>query len=65
MTFATDLAARALSIRIDTVPTEAIHIARRAFADTVGVALAGLDAPYLATLEEVLDGSFPDAVQDG
>jgi 2-methylcitrate dehydratase PrpD len=57
MTFATDLAARALSIRIDTVPTEAIHIARRAFADTVGVALAGLDAPYLATLEEVLDAA--------
>jgi 2-methylcitrate dehydratase PrpD len=57
MTFATELAARALSIKIDTVPTEAIHIARRAFADTVGVALAALDAPYLATLEEVIDAS--------
>ncbi|RGP35389.1 MmgE/PrpD family protein [Pseudotabrizicola alkalilacus] len=58
MTFATDLATRALSIHIDTVPPEAIHIARRAFADTVGVALAALDAPYLATLEDVLDASL-------
>ena len=57
MTFATDLAARALSIRIDTVPPEAVHIARRAFADTVGVALAGLESPYLATLEDVLETS--------
>jgi 2-methylcitrate dehydratase PrpD len=57
MTFATDLAARALNIKIDTVPPAAIHIARRAFADTVGVALAALDAPFLRTLDEVLEAS--------
>lgn len=55
MSFARELARRAVSISLDNVPTEAIHIGRRAFADTVGVALAGSDAPYLDALEEVLD----------
>lgn len=55
MSFARELARRALSISLDRVPPEAIHIGRRAFADTVGVALAGADAPYLDALEEVLE----------
>lgn len=55
MSFARELARRALSINLGRVPPEAIHIGRRAFADTVGVALAGADAPYLDALEEVLE----------
>ncbi|MFD1883274.1 MmgE/PrpD family protein [Paracoccus pacificus] len=55
MSFARELARRALSIRSETAPAEAAHIARRAFADTIGVALAGADAPYLDGLEAVLD----------
>lgn len=54
MSFATELARRALAIRHDTLPEEALHIGRRAFADTVGVALAGADAPVLDALEAVL-----------
>ncbi|WP_186399247.1 MmgE/PrpD family protein [Stappia sp. P2PMeth1] len=54
MSFARKLARRALGIRLDTVPADAVHIGRRAFADTVGVALAGADAPYLDALEETL-----------
>ncbi|MBP1845624.1 2-methylcitrate dehydratase PrpD [Rhizobium petrolearium] len=55
MSFARELSRRALSISLDTVPEEAIRIGRRAFADTVGVALAGADAPYLDVLEAVLE----------
>ncbi|WP_312410277.1 MmgE/PrpD family protein, partial [Shinella sp.] len=55
MSFARELSRRALSIRLATVPEEAVHIGRRAFADTVGVALAGADAPYLDALEAVLE----------
>jgi 2-methylcitrate dehydratase PrpD len=55
MSFARELARRALSISLDNVPPEAVHVGRRAFADTVGVALAGSDAPYLDALEEVLE----------
>lgn len=54
MSFARELSRRALAIRLNTVPAEAVHIGRRAFADTVGVALAGADAPCLDALEEVL-----------
>jgi Uncharacterized protein involved in propionate catabolism len=55
MSFARELARRALSISLDKVPAEAVHIGRRAFADTVGVALAGAEAPYLDALEAVLE----------
>jgi 2-methylcitrate dehydratase PrpD len=55
MSFARELSRRALSISLENVPAEAIHIGRRAFADTVGVALAGADAPYLDALEAVLE----------
>ena len=55
MSFARELSRRALSISLDSVPAEAIHIGRRAFADTVGVALAGCEAPYLDALESVLE----------
>lgn len=54
MSFARELARRALGIRYDTLPEEALHIGRRALADTVGVALAGADAPALDALEDVL-----------
>lgn len=63
MSFATELARRALAIRYDTLPEEALHIGRRAFADTVAVALAGADAPVLDALEDVLSaGSAPGQV---
>ena len=55
MSFARELSRRALSIRLETAPAEAAHIGRRALADTVGVALAGANAPYLDALEAVLD----------
>ncbi|MFD2441021.1 hypothetical protein ACFSS8_14700 [Paracoccus kondratievae] len=45
MSFARELSRRALSIRLETAPAEAAHIGRRAIADTVGVALAGANAP--------------------
>ncbi|MEA5162666.1 MmgE/PrpD family protein [Cereibacter johrii] len=54
MTFAQELARRAMSIRLDSLPEDALHIGRRAFADTVGVALAGSDAPCLDAIEEAL-----------
>ena len=63
MSFARELSRRALSIRLDSVPAEAAHIGRRAFADTVGVALAGAKAPFLDALESVLDtGTAPGQV---
>lgn len=55
MSFARELSRRALSIRLDAVPAEAVKVGRRAFADTVGVALAGARAPYLDGLEAVLE----------
>lgn len=63
MSFARELSRRALSIRLDSVPAEATHIGRRAFADTIGVALAGAKAPFLDALESVLDaGAAPGQV---
>ncbi|WP_151719749.1 MmgE/PrpD family protein [Gemmobacter serpentinus] len=63
MSFARELSRRALAINLDTVPAEAVHIGRRAFADTVGVALAGADAPYLDALEATLEiGAAPGQV---
>ncbi|OJY34962.1 MmgE/PrpD family protein [Gemmobacter sp. LW-1] len=60
MSFARELARRALSIRLETAPPEAARIGRRAFADTLGVALAGSDASSLDALEAVLDiGAAP------
>jgi len=55
MSFAFELARRALSIRLEIIPKEAVHIGRRAFADCVAVALAASDAPYLDALEATLD----------
>ena len=57
MTFAMELSERALAISLDSVPEEAQHIARRAIADTMGVALAGVSAPFIAALREVLEVS--------
>jgi 2-methylcitrate dehydratase PrpD len=63
MSFAGELARRSMSISLDKVPTEAVHIGRRAFADTVGVALAGANAPYLDALEDALEiGKAPGEV---
>ena len=55
MSFAKHLSECALSIRLDTLPDAALHIARRAVADTIGVALAGRSVPYLTTLEATLE----------
>lgn len=57
MSFARELARRALGLRYETLPEEALHIGRRALADTVGVALAGADAPALDALEDVLSSA--------
>lgn len=57
MSFASELARRALAIRYETLPEEALHVGRRAFADTVGVALAGADATVLDALEDVLSSA--------
>lgn len=54
MSFALDLAQRANAIRLDGVPGEAVHIARRAIADTIGVALAGSTADFLNSLAKVI-----------
>ncbi|WP_210275280.1 MmgE/PrpD family protein [Martelella soudanensis] len=55
MSFAKKLSEKALTLSVDTVPAEAVHIARRAIIDTIGVALAGRSASYLGALESVLD----------
>ncbi len=55
MSFAKALSEKALALSLDTVPPEAVHIARRAIVDTIGVALAGRSAPYLGALESVLE----------
>jgi 2-methylcitrate dehydratase PrpD len=55
MSFALDLAQRANAIRFDRVSGKAVHIARRAIVDTIGVALAGSSADYIDGLARVLD----------
>lgn len=57
MSFAKTLSEKALALSLDTVPAEAVHIARRAIVDTIGVALAGRSAPYLGALEVVLEAA--------
>lgn len=59
MSFARELSTKALALSLDTVPAEAVHIARRAIIDTIGVALAGRSAPYLGALESVLEVASP------
>ncbi|CAH1690531.1 MmgE/PrpD family protein [Hyphomicrobiales bacterium] len=60
MSFSHALAERALSLRLDDRPAEIIHIARRAVADTIGVALAGCRAPFIDALEAVTEiGAAP------
>lgn len=54
MTFANDLAQRAAAISLDTSSDEAIHVAKRAVADTLGVTVAGAGADFIASLETVL-----------
>ena len=55
MSFALELAKRASAINVDTVPEEAVCIAARAFADTIGVALAGCQADFIDGIERVLE----------
>lgn len=55
MSFALDLAKKASAISLETAPDEAVHVASRAFADTIGVALAGCKAPFLDGIEAALD----------
>ena len=55
MSFAKTLSEKALGLSIDTLPPEAVQISLRAVADTIGVALAGRSAPYLRSLETVLE----------
>ncbi|WP_116132753.1 MmgE/PrpD family protein [Tropicimonas sp. IMCC34043] len=54
MTFANELAQRAAAISLDDSGDEAIHIAKRAVADTLGVTVAGAGADFIASLETVL-----------
>lgn len=60
MSFALELAERACAISVDTVPGEASRVAARAFADTIGVALAGCGAGFLDGIERVLDTQAGD-----
>lgn len=60
MTFALELARRANAVSLDRLGPEAAHVARRAVADTLGVALAGCDSDYLATLETTLGAGGAD-----
>ena len=60
MSFAFELAARAGAVTVETMPAEARRIASRAFADTIGVALAGCKAGFLDGIERALDIA-PDA----
>lgn len=55
MSFAKSLSEKAMGLSLDSLPSEAVHISLRAIADTVGVALAGRSAPYLRSLETVLE----------
>lgn len=54
MSFAMDLARRANAIRLDAVPGEAAYVARRAIADTIGVAIAGSRTGFIASLANVI-----------
>lgn len=64
MSFACELSRRALNIRFSDLPEAAIHVSRRAIADTIGVALAGRYAPALTAVEKVLNiQSIPDGVR--
>jgi 2-methylcitrate dehydratase PrpD len=55
MSFAFQLAERACAITLDTLPAEAGRTAKRAVADTIGVALAGSRADFLDRIERALD----------
>lgn len=67
MTFAQDLAQRACAIHFDALPDEAVHIARRAFADTIGVMLAGCDAPFIDAIDSIFatGSDAPEATKIG
>lgn len=54
MSFAFKLAERAGAIDLHTMPAEAGRVATRAFADTIGVALAGSKAGFLDGIERAL-----------
>lgn len=55
MSFAFELAGRAGAITLDTMPPEAGRVAARAFADTIGTALAGCRAGFLDGIERTLE----------
>ncbi|WP_038362670.1 MmgE/PrpD family protein [Bosea sp. UNC402CLCol] len=55
MSFAFELARRASAITLDTMPPEAGRVAARAFADTIGTALAGCRAGFLDGIERALE----------
>lgn len=55
MSFAFELAERASAINMDTLPAEAVRLAARAFADTIGVALAGCRVGFLDGIEQALE----------
>ncbi len=55
MSFALTLAGHVKAIGFETVPDAAVHIASRAFADTIGVALAGCRVDFLDGVEAALE----------
>lgn len=55
MSFSQMLADRACALTLDSLPAEASLIARRAIADTVGVALAGCRSHFIDAVEDVCE----------
>lgn len=54
MPFAAELAARANAIRLSELPRDAIHTAKRAIVDTLGVSLAGSRVGFVDTVESAV-----------
>lgn len=65
MSFALELARRAGNITVDSAPPEALQAAAYAIADTLGVALAGSSATYVAGLAAALGADGKQGVASG
>lgn len=55
MSFSNMLAERACALKLDALPAEALQIARRAIADTIGVAFAGCRSDFIDAVEDVCE----------
>ena len=62
MSFAIELAEKANSICLDKLPKEAVHVAKRAIADTIGVAIAGSKSDFLPIIENASSAAPKDGL---